>query len=604
MLSMNKKRGVVLLSLILAFAILSISFTTAANESTSTANLTGFEKSYKCLQNSIDAKTNKYKDLTLEELTFSLMALGYDATRQADIKDEIESRKDTNNCWPKSACTIKETSQVLLAYNYIRKDTKDIENWLLNQTSYSTDLVWYLQIDTTNKSQCKINYDNLTKTMTVEQDKKVTGNFGGCFVSAYGGYWLEVSNSCIGKQFEITCDQDFLTSTFYRRSSGSTYYVSDLTNTAPANGKTTEKIESLCFKQGTACNYEGNLWATLALQKASTNKDSLKKFLPYLITLYEDTNSKRFSPSTFLYSITGYDEYFSEISNAQNTLGFWQITDTAKRYYDTALALLSLYGKSTSQAEKANSYLLDPKVQGEGCWQNSIRDTAFILYSTNPKPASSTGTLTPRSKCEEFPGYSCTSFTQCDQLGGTDISKNFDCLGSGICCDKKVVETTCSEKLGKKCLSNEECSGSEVLASDTSQCCVGDCIESPVVEPDVIPCVSLGNSCKLSCSSSEQSVNVDCGAVGEVCCQTKTSPSYWWVWLLLILIIIIILAIVFKDKIKMWWFTMQNKFNKQPVAAQQRPPMQGMGQRQVPVSPRPFPKDNELDATLKKLKGM
>ena len=399
---MNKKRGVVLLSLILAFVIISISFTAAANESASTANQTGFEKSYSCLKNSIDAKNNKYKDLTLEELTFSLMALGYDSTRQNDLKEEIEVRKDVNNCWPKDACTIKETSQVLLAYDYIKKDTKDIENWLFNQTSYSTDLVWYLQIDAANKSKCKITYDNLTKTMTVEEDKKITGNFGGCFNSAYGGYWLEVSNACIGKQFEITCDQDFLSSTFYRRSAGSTYYVSDLTNTAPANGKTMEKIESLCFKQASACNYEGSLWATVALQKASTNKEELKKYLPYLITLYEDSNSKRFFPSTFLYAITGYDEYYSEISNQQNTLGFWQVTDTAKRYYDTALALLSLYGKTTTQAEKAISYLLDPKVQGEGCWQSSIRDTAFILYSASPKPASSSGGITLRSRCEDF----------------------------------------------------------------------------------------------------------------------------------------------------------------------------------------------------------
>ena len=125
----------------------------------------------------------------------------------------------------------------------------------------------------------------------------------------------------------------------------------------------------------------------------------------------------------------------------------------------------------------------------------------------------------------------------------------------------------------------------------------------------------------MSCSSSEQVVNIDCGATGESCCQAKPSPSYWWVWVLLLLIIVIALAIVFRDKIQLWWFAMQGKFNKQPVPVQQRPtqggmppqgmmrrpmgpPPGGMPQRQVPVSPRPFPKDNELDATLKKLKGM
>jgi len=626
---MNKKKGVMLLSLILAFAILTVSFATAANESTSTANLTGFEKSYSCLKNSIDAKTNKYKDLTLEELTFSLMALGYDSTRQSDITAEIESRKDASNCWPKDACAIKDTSQVLLAYDHIKKDTDSIQNWLLNQTSYSSDLVWYLQVDTNNKSQCKITYDNSTKVMTINEDKTLSGNLGACLTLAYGGYWLEMSNNCIGKQFEISCDQDFITSTFYRRSSGSTYYVSDLTNVGAANGKTQEKVESLCFKQAGLCNYEGSLWASIALQKTLTDKSRLKKFLPDLITLYEDSNSKRFFPSTFLYSITGYDEYFSEISNLQNTQGFWQITDTSKRYYDTAIALLSLYGKSTSQAEKAISYLLTPNVQGDGCW-NSIRDTAFILYSASPKPASGGGSITVRSQCEDFPGQSCTAYDTCiNVLKGDDISKNFQCSGLGICCNKKEILPTCADKGGKQCLSNEECSSGVVNSLDSSQCCTGECNAIVIPPQETIPCTDSGYLCKISCSSNEEATSLSCGegTVGESCCMPKAGGSSLWIWVLVLLIILVILGIVFRDKLKLWLFQLQSKFNKQPVQPQQRPamPPQGMSpqqpammrrpvgppfgqggipQRQVPVSPRPFPKDNELDATLRKLKGM
>ena len=67
----------------------------------------------------------------------------------------------------------------------------------------------------------------------------------------------------------------------------------------------------------------------------------------------------------------------------------------------------------------------------------------------------------------------------------------------------------------------------------------------------------------------------------------------------------------------MWLFRIKNKFSKQPLVPQQRPmqvPMQGMPRQIIPgqmpprpLPPRPglpFPKQKELDDTLKKLKDM
>ena len=119
------------------------------------------------------------------------------------------------------------------------------------------------------------------------------------------------------------------------------------------------------------------------------------------------------------------------------------------------------------------------------------------------------------------------------------------------------------------------------------------------------------------------------------CCTAKTTPepvSYWWLWLLVILIILIILAIIFRNQLKIWLFRVKSKFSKSPVDSRQRPsgfpprappnsfiprqmmpPRPGMNmpqryppQQRYPQMQRPnqFPRDKELDDTLKKLRDM
>ena len=112
--------------------------------------------------------------------------------------------------------------------------------------------------------------------------------------------------------------------------------------------------------------------------------------------------------------------------------------------------------------------------------------------------------------------------------------------------------------------------------------------------------------------------------MNAVCCSAKKeTTSYWWIWLLIILIILIVLAIIFRNQLSVWLFKIKSKFQKEPVVAQGRPhfhPMQqrpmmppaGMPRRiipgQRPMMPRPmarpFPKEQELNDTLKKIRDM
>jgi len=624
---MIKKRAVMVLGLAIIL-LLSINFILAANDSTTTTtptkttSLAGFDKGYTCLKDIINAKS--LSSLTNEELAFSILAMGYDSGMQSKLKTEFDSRKDTTaECWPKGACTLKETSLALLVYNHLNANSNKIKDWPIP----ATDLIWYLQVDTSQRASCKITYDGTTKTVIVGDDKKITGSAGACFALSSNGYWLEVKNNCYEKEFKVSCDQAFLTSLLYkgRSTTNPAYYVSALTHTGDVNSETSEKVSSLCFKQSGVCNYEGSLWAAIAVvQKDSKFRD---KVLPYLMTL-ASTNDRAF-PSSFLYSLTNYDEYLTEMNNKQNAKGYWQISDASKKYYDTATAILSLYGRSSEQSQKAVEYLLDPSVQSkEGCWNgNNIRDTAFILYSAAPKQASSSGGSV--SKCADFSDYSCVTSKQCEDINGS-ILGNFYCAGLSQCCSKKKPLQTCDQLGGKKCAFGDECSGGTMEeALSTTSCCVGGkCTE----KEETYTCVGTSYTCRTECATGEEEDESSTCAENGKCCTTAITPeskSYWWVWLLVILIILLALAIVYRNQLKIWIFKMKSKFSKNPPAPNQQrpqfppsmPPQQGMMPRRImpnmqqpqmrpglqrapPVPGKPYPRDKELSETLDKLKRM
>ena len=105
---MSKKGVVAVLGIIIIYIIFALSVISAANNTT--ANLAGFDKSYSCLKDKIDARG--YSSMSVEELAFSILALGYDGSRQSALKTELDSRKNSNNyCWP-ATCTLDRKSVV------------------------------------------------------------------------------------------------------------------------------------------------------------------------------------------------------------------------------------------------------------------------------------------------------------------------------------------------------------------------------------------------------------------------------------------------------------------------------------------------------------
>ena len=551
-------------------------------------------KAYSCLDNKIK---DNCASLPFEDKVFSVLATG-------KCSSELEDTSKDDQCWPSSGCKIRETALAVLAFNRIGEEKTEAEDWLLAQTAITTDLIWNLEIDTQEESTCKISYEGVEKSVTVKENKQISSVAGNYLSLAPGGYWLRINEACYNNNFTISCDKDFKTTLLYSKKNSPTIYVSSKTNSASGGETTEEKVNAFCFKTGNTCDYEGSLWATLALIKAG--KD-VSQFIPYIMAM-EDENTKYF-PSSFLYMITDNAQYFSEIINLQ-TNEYWKIASSPyNQFYDTSLALLALIG--TEQTTSTKTYLLG--IQGaNGCWNDNIKDTAFILYAAWPEQYQPPQQV---EECENY-NYFCTAPAECSQA---DKLNNYVCYGGEICCKTQAKEQTCSVQEGITCQEGQTCTGDWILASDTTKCCLGSCIN----QEQITECEMQNYTCRNSCADDEEETVDSCNGA-EVCCKLKpASPkSNILIWALVTLIALVALGIIFRKRLRGKLFTLKGSLKKgpsrtipggfppvPPQTAIPRPRMILPRQYQTPRPTGPIRKpatktDKELEETLRKLKEM
>ncbi len=570
---------------------------------------TKIDKAYTC---ALEKANGKCKDLTLEEQAFSLLALSYQADVQDECKKALLDKSEDSKCWPKGSCKVKDTALAVLALKHVGGDTAQGVTWLLSKNSTPRDLTWYLQIDSKEEATCKISYGGKDFTTVIKADKTLTQGAGSCLTRGQNNYWLQISPSCLTNTFIVACDKSFISNLIYKKTNSNVFYISSDTKSAPESGSTENKVVSICF--GNPCDYEGSLWATLALAK--TGKD-ISPYLPFLNALA--TDNEKYLPSAFLHILTGDEEYFSKLTSLHAS-GSWDVRSSYGKFYDTALAILSLQNTNSEQADASKQWLLNTQ-PSNGCWQNSLRDTAFILYSVWPKVPSKGGGPAV-DYCKDF-SYFCVSPGECAEASGEQLSNYFCPSLSSICCNKAAIEKTCAEKSGRTCQEDEECTGSSIDASDTQNCCDSSCVKKQT-QPE---CETNGYTCQSSCSDDQEEASYGCTAE-NVCCKTKEVPpvpsrSYWWIWVLVILIILVVLGIIFRTRLSLFLFKFK-KGGKSPSRAEgagpRFPPTAPFPGRFPSTRPGPFPRgaqlkvpaklrpseetDKELDETLKKLREM
>jgi len=583
-----KKGGLFVLSLLFVL-VLSSSFISAQN-ATDVAS-----KGYACLESKV---ANQCSSISTEEKIFTALALGR-------CKSELSADSSANECWPADSCSIKTTAQAILA---LGSGTKTAEDWLISQAINFPDINWYLQIESpitdNTPTTCRATYAGVSYDFTINNDRTLTATAGNC-LTRYQDYWFAISPNCYNEQFQISCDKSFLTSLLYKKPTGSTFYVSESTHSAAGSGTTTERVNSLCFAEGTTCNYEGTLWAAFVLKNKKYN---ISSYLPYLVSQADD--NARFVPEAFLYSLT--NGFKTDLLSKQMGNQYWELS--GDRFYDTAVALLPF--QSTEIPEKTNSKNWLKEVQdAEGCWQGNIRNTAFLLYSLWPRKSSS-GIATATKDCEAANFY-CMSAASCESSLGDVLDGYTGCFAE-VCCNKPKKLESCEVQGGELCSKSEQCLDGVVVESlDTNSekfCCTkGIC-----GQPQVSECEINNGICRSTCTSKEKLSSYSCDG-SSICCVVKKSNTVLiLIIVLVILIIFTILGIIFRKQLRDFFFKfkvwLQSKFKGKgkpsaPSAIQTRAPANVMQRRPMPTqqqrpmqSARPPQKKSDFDDVLKKLR--
>ena len=535
-------------------------------------------KAYSCL---LDKVKDNCATISTEERIFSLLALNRCKT------DVMANSFSDGTCWPgpsEENCQIKTTAQAVLALNSARANVDKAKTWLLSKSTSPPQITWYLQIESSEETTCTITYAQQSLTINIGEDKRITNDAGPCLSLAYGNYWLEIlhtSSYCRDLEFDISCDQNFLTNLLFKKLDSSTIYVSEESSSASAGGGTTEKIESSCFSENNICNYEGSLWAALVL---SSLGEDVSSYLPYLITMAEDNT--RYFPDVFLYALTLLPDYRISVLSKQKSSKWW--LESGDKYYDTALALYPFRNDVLIEKSNAKEWLLD--IQGsDGCWENNIRNTAFILHSIWPRSFTGDSGGTEVNDCENF-GYYCVTTRTCEGA----IRSEYFCGGiNSECCSIPPAQKTCTDLEGIVCNKNEYCKqGTSVSASGLLSgqvCCVGSNPACELISSKDPTCVLAGGICRVSgCEDNEEITTAyDCEYAQDYCCTLKTTKkgaSTLWIWILVILIILVVLGIAFKDKLRDLLLKIKSKFRKSKGGPGPIPP----GFRRPPPPHYPF----------------
>lgn len=612
-MSKGVKRGLFIVFL----ALLLVSGVMAANETTNDDKV---DLAYKCLKNQIDNSPS----LSFQESVFGMMALGkYDS-----LFDKLKSSKSSSaSCWPNNGCKIKDTAQAAIAYKRGGESNNEIINWLLTKNGTATELAWYLEIDVESQkaATCKVRFDSSEYNIKIGDNMKLTSNGGSgqCLTISPSGYLMKIKSECLTKTFQISCNESFLTTLIYQKNVGDnsdclnlndkTCYVSGDTHSAASLGSTEETVTASCFKAGNVCDYEGTLWATMAL--LDDNRD-IESFVPYILALSED--NEKYFPDAFITFLTGDDVSYSNVISLRREGKYWDIPgDANNRFYDTAIGMLALGNSASSgDLDSTKDYLISIQTK-EGCWNNNnIRDTAFLLYSGWQRAGLNLGANNGGSStgCLDVVGqsYTCEIMSECTSAGGNVLTQ-FTCPGITKCCSIVIPKQSCSQLEGSICKSDEECSGFNKESSDGSCCVDGEC---EVIVAD--QCTQNEGTCKGTCSTGESEQSYSCSSAADICCVTDAATGGWtWIIIILILIILVVLGIIFRNKIQLWWYKFRGgvKSNSKPSGPSGGMPMQRMQQRpmmpmqQRPMAPRPVQRpaptrSKELDDTLSKLREM
>ena len=284
--------------------------------------------------------------------------------------------------------------------------------------------------------------------------------------------------------------------------------------------------------------------------------------------------------------------------------------------------------QTSEQIIKARDWLLY-KQSSNGCWENSVEETAIVLWALTGRSGRSSSGSGSTPYCTDY-SYFCIPKSDCPS--NEDVGNNYFCTSSttDTCCTSKNLKS-CSQYEGKQCEDGQTCVGIKRESEDIADCCVGTCRE----KSDLTECEEATYTCMSECSDIQDPVSTyDCEG-SEVCCKLKSGASepsgFPWIWVIIIIIIIAIAAAayIYREKLKLLIFQLKTRFKKDkggsesnanaprgPGGMPPRPGFPPIRRRQRPPMPMSMPsrdqsqrrsydrRDPAMSDTFKKLREM
>jgi len=433
-----------------------------------------------------DVMDNVEWNKKVDEISLSLLALSaedYDVSLGVEKLYEEQS-KDFS--WNRN---LENSAWATFALGSLGYGVDEEINWLLSREEPARlDGDWLIQVIANGQGNCKISYDGGYSSFTIDETTIVSG-------CDENDPWIDIVD-CVKHSFlssheifSVACDHtSYEPSLLFKKNSGEYYILGEGDLLEVNNG---------CYKKHGSCDCLDTGYVTWALKELDKSN--------YVETYLKIDCTSGDMQNAFLYLITKENIYAEKLKESQK-YGRWNdvvLGDT----FTTAFVIMSLKSGSSNSheaVENATDWLKRHQDQG-GSWDQSIKDTAMVLYSLY---GSGYGEIEDEPVCGD--GY-CGA--------GESITCPGDCEGStGTCDDDGIVDEAAGEECDAKYYSNGTLKSGNDSACDFDEWCVECTCQFRFTGDDEKECdISLGDECEISS---------DCG-LNEYCdtdsCECKSS---------------------------------------------------------------------------------
>lgn len=413
-------------------------------------------QSYKWLNNTLGEKnfdpTNP--EIGYDGFSLSILALGTGNYNQQFAIDRLKNLQSDDGSWNGN---IIDTSFATLALYKTGNDVDKSSKWLLGkQIPAATSGNWLVQIKTTNSGKCTV---SLNENEGIEFE--VDSNGVNCNIDGINT-WIDLQscanfNIGVNDTLSINCNNlgpaDI--SLIYKQDNN--YYILD--------NKQNTRFATFSIDNTYFGDYDSTLYASWAL--TTIGKTNQLYTLPYLKANLRDNNNMDRALMLLITNNNNYAEHLQETQN--NFTGSWDDS-----IYDTAFIVYSLkkQGKSTSSANSGTEWLKGEQNDREGTlkyssWNGEVRETAMaILAIAGDFSRSRTNRTTSTSTCGN---KIVEGLEECDAAYLSNSSKS----GDDANCNKNEKCSNCRcKEVSKQCETSGDCSINAIYSCIGNECII------------------------------------------------------------------------------------------------------------------------------------